>query len=303
MKGFTAVEILVVLAIFALLLTISVVAIGALRGDSDLEAEAKAFQRTLELARSKTIASEGDARYGAYVDTSVNPHQYVLFQGNTYASRVVNKDEVYKLRNTIEFSSVSFGGGPEVVFDRIQGTTSQTGSAVLQIKADPANTTTVSVESSGNVEIDDSPDSIDDCVSVGGNRICDSRHVRIDYVGRVINTATEEILLDFESNGTTDATIVIQNNLSGGQIVWEGTVTVDTEDQKIKIHTHTLNSGAGSNETQFSVHRDRRFNTKALTIRVPGTVADPDSGTLIVYGATGITTQGTSAYASAPIPQ
>ena len=288
MRGFTAIEILLVLAIFGLLLASSMIALGTLRGGSDLQAEARAFQRTLEFARNRPIASEGDARYGIYVDMSTNPHQYVLFQGNDYVSRQQSEDEVYRLLSTIEFGSVSFGGGPEVVFDRIQGTTSQSGNVVLRVKTDPTNIKTVYVESSGAIEIDSSVVPTDD------DRQKDSRHVHIDYTGRTIDTGTEEILLDF---GTTLYPIAIQDYISGGQIMWEGTITVDGENQILKIQTHQLNGGVGSNETKFSIHRDRRFNTKALTIELSG-----DIGTLIQYDDAGVITPGTSAYVLLPPP-
>ena len=77
MKGFTLIEILVTFAIFVVLLASSVVALSVLRGDSDLRQEARGLQRVLELARNKTIASQADARYGVYIDTITNPHQYV----------------------------------------------------------------------------------------------------------------------------------------------------------------------------------------------------------------------------------
>ena len=299
-KGFTLIELLVVLGIVGLLAASALVALGTLRGGSDLQAEARGLQRVLEFAKSKTIASQGDTRYGVYA-TSTSPHQYVLFQTNTdYASRVVAEDDVYELRDTIEFASISFSGlsGQEVVFDRIQGSTSNTGNVVLRMRADPGNTTTVYVEASGNVEIDNIP------VPNDNDRITDSRHVHIDYTNRQIVTATEIIRLTFSSppNPNVVQDIAIVSFLSGGQIVWEGEVTVYGETQKLKIHTHTLNSGVGSNETQFSVNRDRRFNTKPLTIEINGS-PDPDSGTLIVYDATGNITQGTSAYALLPVIQ
>ena len=294
-SGFSVIEILAVLAIFALLLVSSMLTLGVLRGGSDVQADARALSRVLELARNKTISSEGDARYGVYA-TSTSPHRYILFRGDDYASRVVAEDVVYELRDTVEFvDPANFTGlsGQEVVFDRIQGSTSNAGYAVLQEKTNPANTRTVYVESSGNVEIDTS------AVPSDNDRIKDSRHVHVTYTGRQIDTAVEEIELDFENNGTTDTTIVIADNLSGGQIVWEDTIDVGGEDQTIKIHTHKLNDIGF--ETEFSIHRDRRpnMNTKSLTIKVPGTVSNPDSGTLIQYDASGVITPGTSAYVTA----
>ena len=288
MKGFTLVEIIVTFAIFVVLLASSVVALSVLRGGSDLQEEARGLQRVFELARNKTIASQGDARYGVYIDKATSPHQYVLFQGQSptfdYATRLISEDEIYALSQTIEFGTVSFGGVSEVVFDRIQGSTSFIGSAELRVKADPTNVQTVSMESSGVVEIGSGAVPNDD------DREKDSRHVHIDYTGRVIDTAIEEIFLDF---GATTYTIVMQDNLSGGQIEWEGTITVGGDDQKLKIHTHELNNVFDS---QFCVHRDRRFNDKDLTISIIG---GPDTLSLIQYNVSGDITLGSSVNVSA----
>lgn len=242
MKGFTLIEILVTFAIFVVLLASSVVALNVLRGSSDLQEEARGLQRVLELARNKTIASQEDTRYGVYIDTITSPHQYVLFQAQfplfNYTTRLAIEDEIHALSQTIEFGTVSFGGGPEVVFDRIQGSTSFIGSAELRVKADPSNVQTVSMESSGVVEIGTG------AIPSDSDRAKDSRHVHIDYT-RIIDTAVEDIVLDFDS-GVHIETIVIANHLSGGQIVWEGTVTVGADDQKLKIHTHQLNNGFDS---------------------------------------------------------
>ena len=272
MRGFSLIEILVVLAIFALLLVVSFAGLTTLRSESDLDAEARNFARILEFARNKTIASESAAQYGVYVNTGTAPHQYVLFQGTDYASRQVSEDEIYEVRDAVEFGTVSFAGGSEVVFQRIQGDADQIGSAVFRLKSDPSRVRTVYVEGSGTVSIDAgaAPDDTD--------RVKDTRHVHIDYSGRIIDAMTENLVLDF---GTVTETIPLAGVLSGGQIVWEGTVEVGGEDQTVRMHTHTLNNG---NDSQFSMYRDRRFNTKPLTITLSG----DSTGKLIEYDADGV---------------
>ncbi|HEY4510132.1 MAG TPA: prepilin-type N-terminal cleavage/methylation domain-containing protein [Candidatus Paceibacterota bacterium] len=302
-KGFTLIEVLVVLGILGLLAASALVAVSTLRGGSDLQAEARGLQRVLELAKSKTVASEGDTRYGVYA-TSTSPHRYILFQGNNYASRVVAEDEVYNLRDTIEFATpASFAGlsGQEVVFDRIQGSTSNTGNVVLQMKADSNNSSTVSVGSSGNVEIDESPALIDDCVSAGGDRVCDSRHVHIWYGDRVIDPS-ETITLNFES-GLVVETFTISDFMSGPQLVWEkDDIIVGGEPQKLKIHTHQFNGGV-PNTTIFSVHRaSDPIHTKPLLVTISGDLPFPNK--LIEYNASGtIITGGESIYVASTTPQ
>ena len=77
------------------------------------------------------------------------------------------------------------------------------------------------------------------------------------------------------------------------QFYWEGEVNVNGQNQKIKIHTHRLNDP----DTLFSVHRDMRFNDKALKISISG---DP-SGNLIEYSADGLTTTESSVFVSGPL--
>ncbi|PJB50006.1 MAG: hypothetical protein CO102_02275, partial [Candidatus Brennerbacteria bacterium CG_4_9_14_3_um_filter_43_9] len=62
--------------------------------------------------------------------------------------------------------------------------------------------------------------------------------------------------LYFDNATTSQQTIDIATNLSGGQIDWSGTVSINGQDQQIRLHTHGLNDP----NTIFCIHRDRRFN-------------------------------------------
>jgi len=120
----------------------------------------------------------------------------------------------------------------------------------------------------------------------------------VDYGSRTISTS-ETLALDF---GSTTENLLFSDYMSGGQFDWSGDVVVDGETQTMRIHTHQFNSGI-PNTTVFSIHRDRRFNTKAVTIELNDSPTDPDLGTLIQYDAAGVTTPGTSIYASGPVQQ
>ena len=88
--------------------------------------------------------------------------------------------------------------------------------------------------------------------------------------------------------------ILIADNLEDNQIYWEGEIDVGGETQKLKIHTHRLNAP----DTQFCIHRDRRYNNKALNIDISG-----DGGVtpnLIGYNSEGQTTKGSSIFVSEP---
>jgi len=175
------------------------------------------------------------------------------------------------------------GGGSEVVFDRLTGETNQFGKVSLRLKSDLSKTRTAGIKSSGQITLGEEINPL----SLPPNR--DSRHVHFDYA-RIIDTATEKLTLTFE--GPVVEEITIDNYMIGGQIDWEGEVDVGGETQKLKIHTHRLNNP----DTQFCIHRDRRYNNKTLTVTISGDA----SGSLIDYSADGLITTNASIYADEP---
>lgn len=280
MKGFTLIEILLVLFFFVILLGSSVVVVSSLRSESELTNTAQEILSVLRIAQNRTVASEGQTRYGVYFDNMSSPHQYVLFHGSDYASGVV--DEVYKLSSTLEFSAISFGAGSEVVFQRIQGTSSVAGDVTLRVKEDTSKIKTVYVQSSGNMEIGVTAAASDT------DRDKDSRHMHVDYGDRTISTA-ETITLDF---GSITEDILISDFMSAGEFDWSGDVLVGVETQSMRIHTHQFNADI-PNKTVFSVHRDLRVNNQPVTIEISGDLplltkiiqydGDPE-GTIILGG-------------------
>ena len=273
-KGYTLIELLIVIAVLAIILVLSVVVFYTLTRKTDLDTSRDNIISTLNSARNKTLASEGADQYGVYFDISTSPDRYIL--------RNTSFEEIHDLPSTIE---ISIGGGSEVVFKRLDGSTDNYGS--ITIKHLTTNETrTIYIYPSGEI-------------SYGDDRIIDSRHVHFDY-DRVIGTATEKLILTFDTVVTEE--IIIVDNLKDGQIYWEGEVDVDGGVQKVTIHTHRLNDITLG--TQFCIHRDRRYNNKSLVITIDG----DGSGSLISYTADGQESRGTSIYlaigeAGEPQPQ
>lgn len=254
--GFTFIELLIVIAVLAVLAAIFVSTRTFFSLRPDLDNSIEEVVSALELAQSRTLASEGLNQYGVHFDTATVPNQYVLFKGSGYDVRDVASDMVFNIPNTIEIYSISLGGSDEVVFKRVTGLSSQSGSISIRLKNDPAKNGTIYVEESGRVGRA-APSTPPD------TRVKDSRHVHSDY-SRIIDTVTEKITLTFGGGATQD--IIIANNLQGGQVYWEGEIVVDGSTQKIKIHTHRLNNP----DTQFCIHRDPRYNDKSLIINISG---------------------------------
>jgi len=268
-----------------LFVTFLVPAIGSFQQGSFLQNTVQEASSTLQLAQNRTLASEGANQYGVYFDTASSPHSFIMFEGSSYATRNTTADEVHVLREAVEISSIGFTGGSEVVFERITGSPEQSGFVTFRLADDVSQTQSVNVLDSGAIEtgISSSP-SLDDLVR-------DSRHVTVAYQGRDISTGSEDVRLVFAD---TTYSIDIVSNMRDGQIFWEGEVTSNGEPQVLKIHTLFLNDpGEG---TLFSLHRQGDQNTRAVSIELSGDA----SGDLVSYDDTGVSTPGTSIYASSP---
>lgn len=278
-KAFTLIELSTIVGIIAVLTAIAVPALRSFGRQSDLNNSAQELTNRLRLAQNKTVASEQADSWGVYFSTSTSPHQYILFRGADFASRSSSSDQFFDLPKSVEIYQINLtGGGREIVFQRITGDAGQSGNVVLKSKTDASQTKTVYIGSSGLVSDD--------------NRVKDYRHIYVNY-SRYIETSAESLVLTFQ--GGAVQTIVIADNMQSGQIYWEGEVNVGGQPQKIKIHTNRLNQP----DTQFSVHRDRRYNNKSLEINISGDA----TGTLIEYSADGLTVNKTSIYASNPQQQ
>jgi len=291
MNGFSLIEIIVVISILLILAVMTVAGFRVFEKISDLGNDAEEIVSILRLAQGKTLASDSASQWGVYFDTSSSPNKYILFKGASYASRDPVSDDPHDILGRVEIESINLeGGSPEVVFNRLSGTTDQDGDIVLRLQDDTLKTKTIYIENSGQIGLT-LPSSPSDF-----SRIKDSRHVHFNY-SRAIDTATEKIVLTFDYGGSSTAQeIVIADNIKDGQIYWEGNVSVGGQTEKIKIQTHFLNDPV--NGTQFSITRDRRYNTKSLVVDINGASSDPDPGTLITYAANGTTALGTSIFVS-----
>lgn len=146
-KGFTILELLIVVSIIAVLATIITLSFSSFRNSSALQTASENAISVLNKARSNTIASKDGYQYGVHFDTN----SLTIFRGGSFTSGDSN-NEVYALDMAIQVSATSFvGGGADVIFQKFTGKTDQYGMATLQVISEPAKVVVISIEQTGVV--------------------------------------------------------------------------------------------------------------------------------------------------------
>lgn len=149
-KGFSIVEIVVVIAIMGVIAGFVSVSFSAFRNTKLLDSTAEDVLSLVNTARVKSISSENASVHGVHFETD----RAVLFAGNVFTEPSASNVEI-NLSPAMEISSVSLaGGGADIVFERITGETADYGSVIIRSKSDTSKTKTLKIKSAGVAEVE-----------------------------------------------------------------------------------------------------------------------------------------------------
>lgn len=147
-KGFTLVEIVIVVALLFILMAITLLSFSDIGDNNALETSVASVVGELNEARSKTLASEGDERYGVHLGTT----QIVQFAGSSYTSGDAS-NVVTDIHASAEIADIDLsGGGTDIIFNRLTGETNQYGTFVIRLQDDVTASTTVTIYQTGIIE-------------------------------------------------------------------------------------------------------------------------------------------------------
>ena len=146
-SGLSLIELVVVVAIFGILAA-AIFSLSGFRNTKILETTVDEAASLISEARSKTISSENALEYGVHFE----PSRMVLFSGTVFTEPNVNNKETI-LSPLVEISSISLNGGANLIFQRITGKTGNYGAVVFRVKSNTSLTKTISVKSTGLVDI------------------------------------------------------------------------------------------------------------------------------------------------------
>ncbi len=147
-KGFTLVEILVAIALMALISTVVIFSFSRINSMGALDKGSAEVVSTLNEARSLTLSSKDSSSYGVRFEES----EIILFRGVYNPSSAENI--LIPLSSLIRISDVSLeGGGSEVLFERLSGAVSENGSVTVSLVNDPSQSKIINIHETGLSEI------------------------------------------------------------------------------------------------------------------------------------------------------
>lgn len=146
-KGFTIIELLVSVAIIGVVAVLLISGFNSFRESTQLNEAHSNILGILRDARSRTLSGEKNTHYSVHFEEN----QVVLFSGSLYVSGF-SSNEVYSLPSLTRISSISLGGPTEVIFARLTGSASASGTITIQSTSNSSKTKTIIITSSGSIE-------------------------------------------------------------------------------------------------------------------------------------------------------
>lgn len=138
--GTSLIEILIVIGIFGLIISLGLVTSFNSYRRSNLRAERDILVSVLAKARNQSISNVNESPHGI----SVQPGNYVIFQGSSYATRDTSVDE-----DVPYVSSLTVSGTNEIVFVQLTGEVTTPGTITISFQSNPAD---ISVNSEGRID-------------------------------------------------------------------------------------------------------------------------------------------------------
>ncbi|MFW0862435.1 MAG: pilus assembly FimT family protein [Candidatus Komeilibacteria bacterium] len=122
--GFNLVQVLLVVAIFLVIASMSVPSLYQFQTGAQIDTVAAEISQNLRRAQSKAIVGYNNSNWGVYFTEDV----YTIFSGNDYNTRDANEDEDYTYSSAIQLVN---DFSDEILFTKITGTPSTAGTITL----------------------------------------------------------------------------------------------------------------------------------------------------------------------------
>ena len=144
-RGIGVLEFVLVAGILAFIVTLLAGSLQNLRSRHNLQEAAVQIIGMVHEARSRTLAGTDNLQYGVHFESG----KATLFQGATYISNATTNDD-FTLSSAVELNPISVTGvANDVVFARVTGFPSATGTVTVRLKKNGTDTVVVTVGDGG----------------------------------------------------------------------------------------------------------------------------------------------------------
>lgn len=121
-KGFSIIELIVVVGVFSLIVGISFTSFKEIQKRNSLVLAEESVTQALRRAQTLAVSGSYDSEWGVFMEIG----KVTVFQGNDYSARDESFDKVFSVANTVSFSGVT-----EVWFSKLEGEAQSTGTITL----------------------------------------------------------------------------------------------------------------------------------------------------------------------------
>jgi hypothetical protein len=146
--GLTVLEMILGIALVAVSVTIVTLSFSKVNSNESIDSGVSLVISVLDEARNMTLSGVGGAQYGVYLEES----QVTLFKGASYSAGSPD-NEVTQLPSLVGVRNITLaGGGSSVVFQKLTGATTQSGTFEVYLKSAPSQLVRVNVGANGIAE-------------------------------------------------------------------------------------------------------------------------------------------------------
>ncbi len=147
-RGFTLIELMVVIALSAVILTLTIATFASFSDFQSVDKDAETVASYLLKAKNETTNAKSSKQYGVKFASS----SITFFEGTAYSASAPS-NVVYTVSKKTEMSSASLtGGATAVYFQRVSGKPSATGTITYRLRSKPSITRSIVIYGSGLIE-------------------------------------------------------------------------------------------------------------------------------------------------------
>lgn len=231
-NGFTLLEILIAIGIFAIMLSIAVVVTMSFSDTVNLDNSGKIIGTNVKLAKTRSIGALNNTNYGVHFESD----RVIVFAGDDFVSGdLTNKvtdlpDDVEIFFDNIDLAENPTESGYNVVFSRLTGVTDNYGTVEIRLISNPSEVKQIVINREGQVGYVSFQTS-------SGSPITNARHVHYN-LGWNIENSTILRLEQVDSFGvptTNDVDATAYFNADKSEFDWSGEA-VSESSQTLRVH-------------------------------------------------------------------